>query len=222
MSGAEAGRRGSCLLSVSRSLQAVAAVLLLLIIGATVHELMTLRSAIVADTAQQMARLDMVFAEQTGRAVETVDFILRNAVESWQTERAQNSADPAAFGALLARQISGVRQLTELAITDTAGHVIVSSSQGTPEALPAAGMTALAFHIANPKVGLRFSTPFRGANGKWTALLTRGITDANGGVTGIAVASLNLAYFEEFYRAVELRAILRMNNLSPLLARLVK
>ena len=65
-------------------------------------------------------------------------------------------------------------------------------------------MTALAFHIANPKVGLRFSTPFRGANGKWTALLTRGITDANGGVTGIAVASLNLAYFEEFYRAVEL------------------
>jgi signal transduction histidine kinase len=191
-------------MSVSRSLQVVAAALLLLIIGVTVHELMTLRQAIVADTAQQMARLDMVFAEQTGRAVETVDFVLRNAVETWQTGQSGKPADPVAFGGVLARRITGVRQLAELAISDTSGHVIVSSRQGAPETLPEAGMAALAFHLANPQAGLRFSTPFRGADGRWTALMTRPITEADGSVSGIAVAYVNLAYFEDFYRAVEL------------------
>ena len=50
--------------SVSRALQAVAAIVLVLILGSTVHQLATLRSAIVDDTARQMSRLDMVFAEQ--------------------------------------------------------------------------------------------------------------------------------------------------------------
>ena len=75
-------------LSVSRSLQIIAVGLLLLIVVATVHQLMTLRAAIVGDTASQMARLDMVFAEQTGRAIETVDFIVRNAIETLQADRA--------------------------------------------------------------------------------------------------------------------------------------
>ena len=204
MSGTTVRRHSTGTLSVSRSLQAVAAVLLLLIVGVTVHELMTLRSAIVADTAQQMARLDMVFAEQTGRAVETVDFILRNAIETWETSRAEKPVDPVAFGALLARRISGVRQLTELAITDASGHVLLSSRPGASDALPAPGTAALAYHFANPPAGLRFSPPFRGADGKWTALLTRGITGSDGHLAGIAVAYLNLAYFEDFYRAVEL------------------
>src|SRR5579859_1512126 len=95
-----ASRRRSFPLSVSRSLQVVAAGLLLLIGVATVHQLMTLRTAIVADTARQMARLDMVFAEQTGRAVETVDFILRNAVETLQTARIQGPPDRTLFDAL--------------------------------------------------------------------------------------------------------------------------
>ncbi len=62
----------------------------------------------------------------------------------------------------------------------------------------------MAFHIANPQSGLRFSPPFHDADGKWTALITRGITGADGRVIGMAIASLNLAYFEDFYRAVDL------------------
>jgi signal transduction histidine kinase len=190
-------------MSVSRSLQVVAAGLLLLIAAATVHQLMTLRTAIVGDTANQMARLDMVFAEQTGRAVETVDFILRNAIETFQSGGAANPPATAAFDAVLNRRISGVRQLAELVITDASGHVLYASHPG-PNALPAQGMAALAFHIANPTAGLRISPPFRGTGDKWTALLTRGIVGPDGRVIGIGAAYLNLSYFEEFYRAVEL------------------
>ncbi len=196
-------RKPGGFMSVSRSLQIVAAGLLLLIAAATVHQLMALRTAIVGDTARQMARLDMVFAEQTGRAVETVDFILRNAIETFQTARAANFPTTTDFDAVLSRRTSGVRQLAELVITDASGHILYASHPG-PNALPEQGKAALAYHIANPTAGLRISPPFRGTDDKWTALLTRGIVGPDGGVIGIGAAYLNLSYFEDFYHAVEL------------------
>ena len=199
--GSEPKRRLRGIRSVSRELQAVAVVLLVLIVGATVHQLATLRSAIVEDTMRQMARLDMVFAEQTGRAVETVDFIARSAIETLQAQPAPPAA--AVFDALLAQRIDGVQQVTNLAITDGSGHAIYAAARSF-DVLPPVGADALAFHIANPDAGLRFSRPFRGPDGKWTALLTRGIVGPAGKVTGIVAAFLNLAYFENFYRAVEL------------------
>jgi hypothetical protein len=134
--GTDTRPRYSGVLSVSRSLQVVAAVLLLLIVGVTAHQLATLRASIVADTAQQMSRLDMVFAEQTGRAVETVDFILRNAIETLLTQRATHPPDADTFDALLGRRAEGVRQLIEVMITDVSGHVLYSSHRGA-DMLPA-------------------------------------------------------------------------------------
>jgi signal transduction histidine kinase len=199
--GIDRARRYRGIRSVSRALHIVAAVLLLLVVGATLYQLITLRSAIVDDTAQQMARLDMVFAEQTGRAVEMVDFLGRNAIETLQAQR--DPPDAAFFNALLARRIEGVRQMTDLAISDASGHVIYSA-RGSTDTLPVEGLAALAFHIANPKAEVRFSKPFRGTDGKWTVLLSRGIIGPDGVVTGIVAGYLNPAYFEDFYRAVEL------------------
>ena len=193
------GRLFGGIVSVSRALQAVALVMLLMIGIATVHQLITLRTSIVDDTARQMARLDMVFAEQTGRAVETVDFVLRNAIETLQSLSVDKPPPAAEFDALLARRTDGVRQMSDLAITNASGDVVYSAHPAG-KALPPEGKAALAFYLANPQTGLRFTPPFRDAGGKWTALITRGITGADGKMTGMAVAWLNLAYFEDFYQ----------------------
>ena len=187
-------------ISVSRALQIVAAIALMLIAAGTVHRLMTLRASIIDDTTRQLARLDMVFAEQTGRAVETVDFIVRNAIETLQTQPPASAAD---FNAVLSRRMQGVRQIMDLQISDASGRVLYETGSSGGH-LSQAGMAALAYHLANPKAGLRISPPFRGADGKWTALLSRGITGPDGRIIGIGAADLNLAYFEDFYRAVEL------------------
>ncbi len=80
-------------LSISRSLQALAVVVVVLIVAATVHQLLTGRAVILADTEHQMSRLDMVFAEQTGRAVETVDFMLRNSIDAFTSLHAKPPID---------------------------------------------------------------------------------------------------------------------------------
>ena len=118
-------RRRAGLRPGTRSLQVIAVVIVALIVGITVQQIVTVRSAIIADTERQMARLDMVFAEQTGRAVETVDFILRDAIETLQRSRAAGDFDENAYRDLLRRRAAGVRQISEIAITDSAGDVLL-------------------------------------------------------------------------------------------------
>jgi signal transduction histidine kinase/ActR/RegA family two-component response regulator len=204
MSDNSGARRHSGLPSVSRPLQVVAVLMLVMIIGATAHQLLSIRSAVIADTERQMARLDMVFAEQTGRAVETVDFILRNAIETLQTLHAKPPVDGKAYDELLRRRIEGVRQVSEVAITDPQGNILYSSRPGPPPELPPAVRTLVAAEAAHPNPGLRFSEPLRGPDGRWTALMLRPIVTHDGSFEGVAIAYLNLRYFEDFYRAVEL------------------
>lgn len=186
--------------SVSKALRVVAAGVLLLIVAAAYYEIRSSRNAIIVDTERQMARLDMVFAEQTSRAVEAVDLLVLGAVEAVQ----QNAGDPAGLTDVLRRRIRGVRQLSAIAEFDTSGSPIVSTdTDGVP--IPGGLVEALlSQYRANAHSSLTISRPYRVSDNKWNALLARPITAADGKLTGIVAGVINLSYFEEFYRAVEL------------------
>ena len=187
--------------AVGRSLQILAALLLAVVVSVTAHELMQTRETLLDATAHEMARLDMVFAEQTGRAVETVDLAIRNVADSVPEDALGNPST----SALLRRRVEGVRQVLHIDIADATGRVIASSSPelvGTE--LPPAGKTALAWHRASDSPDMQISEPIRMGDQRWTALITRRISAPDGSFRGVTVAALNLAYFEDFYRAVEL------------------
>src|SRR6516225_6579880 len=190
--------------SVSLPLQVLAVVVVVFIIGATAQQLLAVRSAIIENTKHQMSRLDMVFAEQTGRAVETVDFILRNAIESLQALRATPPVDPHAVDELLRRRIQGVRQVSEIAITNPTGQILYSSKEGPPGELPVPARALVEQQGGQPDLGLQISEPFRRPDGQWTALMIRRISLHDGRFGGAAIGYLNLQYFEDFYKAVEL------------------
>jgi signal transduction histidine kinase/CheY-like chemotaxis protein len=192
------------MLSISRSLQALAVFVVVLIVAATVHQLLTGRAAILADTEHQMSRLDMVFAEQTGRAVETVDFILRNSIETFLSLRAKPPIDPGTYDDWLRRRIAGVRQVREVEVTDRDGHILFSSHPAPTQELPPAMRNFVAAQAAHADTELQFSDPLHGPDGQWTALMLRPILSHDGAFDGAAIALLNLGYFEDFYRAVEL------------------
>ena len=190
--------------SISRPLYILAVVVMVLVVGATIEQIVAVRGAIVADTTRQMARLDMVFAEQTGRAVETVDLILRDAIDALQRMQATPPVDAAAYQNFLRRRLGGVRQVMALVIANPAGHIEYTSSAATGDRIPAPARPLLQQQAAHPDAGLLFSEPLRGPDGKWTTLMVRRITGRDDSFAGIAIAYLNLAYFEEFYKAVEL------------------
>ncbi len=204
-----AGQRGPSrqrihLPSVSRSLQVMAIAVAVLIIVATAQQLIRVRDSTIADTERQMARLDMVFAEQTGRAAETVDFILRNAVDAIRQLPPDTKPHAAVMDDLLRHWVEGVRQVRGVCITDKDGTIIFASGPAMQGDVPRVLHDALMFHAAHPDAGLRISDPLRETDGVWTALMTRRINAPDGGFAGIVSARLDLRYFEDFYRAVEL------------------
>ena len=188
--------------AVSRSLKYVAVLVLAVILGTAGQQVLHTRSALLADTEREMARLDMVFAEQTGRAVETVDLMLRETIDTLSSREA--TTDPVELSALLHRRHDGVRQVTRLDVTDAAGHVIASSSPAAGPTEPPEIVAALARYAASPEEPPLIGEPFRAPDGSWSALMVRGIPASAGGWDGLAVAHLNLRYFEDFYKSVEL------------------
>jgi signal transduction histidine kinase/CheY-like chemotaxis protein len=201
----ESRRQHSHLPSVSRSLQVAAITVTLLIVAATTQQLAHIRDTTLANTERQMSRLDMVFAEQTGRAAETVDFILRNAIDSAQQLPPGTKPQAAVMDDLLHHWIEGVRQVRGICVTDKGGTIIFASGPPMQGDVPGALHAALEYHAAHPGAGLQISDPLRETDGVWTALMTRRINAPDGSFAGIASARIDLRYFEDFYRAVELR-----------------
>ena len=186
--------------SVSVALRVVAATVLLLVTGAAYYELRITRTAVIADTERQMARLDMVFAEQTGRAVEAVNLLVMGAQELVQAQQPNLEG----VDDILRRRIRGVRQLAAILVVDSSGKPIASTDPDR-SATPRAAVEALLAHYqADPHAGLLIGGPFRVADNKWNALLALPTNASDGVLTGMAVGSINLNYFEDFYRAVEL------------------
>jgi signal transduction histidine kinase/ActR/RegA family two-component response regulator len=189
---------------VSRSLQGLALIVLLLIVGATAQQLLQIRAAILEETERQMARLDMVFAEQTGRAVETIDFIVTTAIDTVQQQQQNPPVDNAQILRQMRRSIEGVRQCNGIAITDAAGRVLYGAPDSVAAELPETGKALLNRFAHDNENGLVISEPFKTPNGGWDALLMRPMRAPDGTLRGAGVAWINLAYFEDFYKAVEL------------------
>jgi signal transduction histidine kinase/CheY-like chemotaxis protein len=191
--------------SVSRSVQVTALVIAMLIILVAVQQLLRLRAAMVENAEHQVSRLDLVFAEQTGRAVETVDFILRDVADAMGQVPPGSQPDAVAVNDMLRHWVEGVHQVRGVCITDAAGKVIYSSGPPMAGDVPAAIRAALVWHRAHPEGGLHFSVPLRETDGVWTVLMTRRINAEDGSLAGLVSARLDTRYFEDFYRAVQLR-----------------
>ena len=192
------------MLTISRSLQALAVFLLILIFAGTAAQLLHTRAALIADSESRMSQLDMVFAEQTGLAVRSVDVLLRRNADAAKAV-ALGPGNAGAMHDMLAREAAGMRQVTALAVADSAGTFLYSSRAGPLGGLPPAARPLLTQGLGpDPGGPPEISMPFRDVDGHWTALLARPLTDADQRFGGLAVAYLDLSYFEDFYKAVDL------------------
>lgn len=184
---------------VSRALQFLAVVITLLAVFGIGHQLVTARTAIVESAEQNLSRLSVAFAEQTGRALETADLILREAVEDTSRDHPDRASDT------FARLIHGVHPIEALCMADADGRVLAVAwrdGRVNPGPLPELLETVRKLATTHDPQ-LRVSAPFR-EGAKWSVLLARGVLGPGGEWRGIVAAHLDLDYFENFYRDVGL------------------
>jgi diguanylate cyclase (GGDEF)-like protein/PAS domain S-box-containing protein len=106
--------------------------------------------------------------------------------------------------ALLKSQIESMPEVAVLHVTDAVGNHVYSSLDSVPR-INIADRYHFQRQRDDPAAGLVISPPLVSrTTGKWTLILTRRINFEDGGFAGISNVILNLDYFQQFYRTLNL------------------
>jgi hypothetical protein len=179
--------------------------------AATAWFILQLRSREILDAKRELVTLDVLLIEETERSLQSVDLVLRNLQEKIA---ADGVATPETFASrlgsrdaheLLLDRIAGIPQIQAMSFIADDGHVINSSRNFPPAS----------FNVSDRDYFLALrdkdtNAPFLGEVSKnrgadtWNVFLARRISAPNGTFLGLVVGVIDLSYFENLYKALEI------------------
>ncbi len=182
----------------------------------------------IASAEQQTRNFAQVLAQHTARTFEGVDRALRVA----EVVRADARVHKHALGPdESARHVNhALRQLARISPlmvaigwTDATGELQAYSYDQRPAHLNIADTPHFLAQLKHPQDGLFVSPPFRSERtGQWLIAASRRLNNADGSFAGVVTAPLDLAYFGNTFRAVDLGpagAVMLFHRTGVLLAR---
>ncbi len=199
------GGRSLSIPATSAVLAAVFA-LAIVIVASTALILGELRSRQIADAEREVANLSRILAEQTARTLQSVDLILKSAIERVREGQTRpRLMEEATVRALMRARITGVPQIRALFILDAQGRLSLHSHAYPTPRIRADDRDYFKVHVENPEYGLYIDKPTRSRlTGEWTIQVSRRIDGPAGEFLGVFSAALDPAHFEALYRDLDL------------------
>lgn len=164
------------------------------------------RETATAQYRSNQAKMGLVLAEQTTRALQVVDVIIQNVREDITDEHVDTPdhfrvfmSTEAMFQQLQMRQ-DRMPQLEALVVLDATGRVI-NNSRAWPASGSVESSADVFVHFETiTDNGAYISTPQRSnVSNDWTVYLARRVTGHNGQLLGIVSAAISLRYFRELF-----------------------
>jgi PAS domain S-box-containing protein len=171
------------------------------------------RQQVILSTERELANLSVALAEQTARSLQAVDLVLR---ETQSRVSAAGIDTPEQFKRLmasddihrfLADRLATLPQADGIALLD-AGGVMINGGRTwpVPPRLDFSDRDHFRHFRDNDDPGVFVGAPVRNRlRDAWNFFLARGIRGPHGEFLGVVGSSINLRYFEEFYRAISLQ-----------------
>jgi signal transduction histidine kinase len=194
----------------TRLLVGVGAAAVAIILVATTLLVLVVRGWEIRDAERELTTLNISLAEQTARALQSVDLILESLVEQLQAEQVTTAADyerksDHATYELLKSKTAGVPQLDAVSLIAADGRLI-NFSRYYP--IPAVNVSDRDYFAAlrdAPQSGSFLSRPVENrGTGTWTIYLARRVAAPDGSFIGLVLGAIDLVYFENLYEALEL------------------
>src|SRR4051794_9498868 len=179
-------------------------VLAVLAIGVfQVYDVVRRHDIVMQTTERDFTSLVRVLAEQTARAVQAVDVVVRDTAAD--AGAIAVSSGRQALQQRLRDRILAMEQVGELAIIGPDGTFFSAAGPSPPTVASAADRRYFTIHRDRGVQGLYISEAFQQpGSGQWTVALSRRIEGRDGAFVGVAVAYLDLSYFQRFYAAVDM------------------
>ena len=154
------------------------------------------------------AKIGLVLAEQSTRALQVVDLVVQNIQKQVVDEGIDSAGQFRAYmgTASMFQQLLAQRehmpQLEALVVLDAGGRVINNSRRWPPSGALDSDADVFVHFSSITDNGAYISIPQRGdVDGDWTVYLARRVVAKNGDVIGVISGAISLRYFRELFEA---------------------
>jgi diguanylate cyclase (GGDEF)-like protein/PAS domain S-box-containing protein len=170
-----------------------------------------LRNRAVASAERELRNIAMVLSDQTDRTFQSIELVQKNLIDHIRDSAGSSREDFARALAgydthlMLRDKIEGLPCADAISIIDAHGN-LVNFSRRWP--LPDVDVSDRSYFTAfqlDPRLTSFLSEPARGrVTGTWTIFLARKVVSPNGEFLGLVVATIKLAYFEQYFETIAL------------------
>ncbi len=180
-----------------------------IVIGAAAVVVWNLRLHDIDEAERELATLDRLLVEETERAMQSVDLILKNVRQHVAATGVDSTERlPAVLGGrdtheILGSKIAGVPQVDALAIVAADGRVLNLSRQFPIPSIEIADRDYfIALRDSPSDVAILTRPVVSRVTGKEAMFLGRRLTAPSGAFIGIVLATIDLGYFRHHYEAL--------------------
>ncbi|KQT07506.1 hypothetical protein ASG40_14390 [Methylobacterium sp. Leaf399] len=196
---------------LSRRLALVGLVLSVGLVAMAAFVILELRTKQLLDAKRELMTLNTVLAEETARAMQSVDLVVDTIVASLSKdgpptgEGLASLAGDRGFHEGLKAKIAGIPQLDAVSVVGADGR-LVTFSRFLP--IPAIDLSDRDYfaHLRDTEVtGSYVTEPVQNrGTGTWTIYLARRLVGPDGRFVGLVLGAIDLRYFDSFYRSLKL------------------
>jgi signal transduction histidine kinase/CheY-like chemotaxis protein len=184
---------------------------ILVICAATAWMILQLRASELQNAGRELKALDLILVEDSERALQSVDLVLRNMQETVASEQVETLEQFRALhgtqdiSQLLRMRIAGIPQISALVLVDAEGQII---SQSTSRPGSSANVSDRDYFKAlrdAPKDAFYLSEPLQEPGiPQQTIYLARRIEAENGQFLGLVICAIKLSQFENLYKTLQI------------------
>lgn len=204
-------------MTLRRLLFAFAVLLVGINVLSAIWDIRNERARVERNALRDFNNLTALLTDQTARALESVDLLLRAAANAISTT---GIGDPAARALRLKDRISGIPQIRAVVLLDRDGRVIASTDERSEIGADFSGRSYFKQQRDGLAKGRYVSDPFLGLiTGRWVFAVSEPVRDGSGQFAGVLAAIIDVEYFDRLYRSLDIgeRGFVSLTTLEGIL-----
>jgi signal transduction histidine kinase/CheY-like chemotaxis protein len=185
-------------------------IIALICIGVTLV-IYELRQRDLNEERRTLTAIDFLLVQETEHTLQSVDLILVNVAEKLAADGVTTAAELAETQAgrstyeMLKSRLIGIPQLDALSLVSDEGKIVNFSRSFPAPDIDVADRDFFQVQRAAPRNQLFVSQPFQSrATGRWSVYLARRINGPSGKFLGLVLGVIDLTYFENLYKTLQL------------------
>jgi two-component system cell cycle sensor histidine kinase PleC len=187
----------------------IGTLLIAALLGAAALTILQARKQQLDGASRELAQLSLTLSEETARTMQTVGLVLTDVQSRLDVARVMNTEDLVRYASaqefyqFLRDRVRDAPLIDAISVLDAQGHLVGFSRSWPTAPLDVSDRDYFVAHRDRSTLGIFFSAPVRSrVTGDWTIYVSRRIAGPSGELMGVIVATMQVDYFEDFYRSV--------------------